>query len=458
MVRLFGGSRESTMNIQYCYIGCSQRMIKLGPLRIHRWQRLLMLISIYLLAQLGTYYNVRVFGTAWAPVYLLIITSTLPILLIRQSARGVETRAQPVSSNQAILSVVLLLAITAVGCMLMRQAFAANPLPTANSDVITQIEHLYDRFLQGLQPYTTVESYAWKPFPVYMPMHWLPIGIGRTLGIDIRWSGFIIFCMSGSYVVYRLLSKKQLGATAALLLPLVIFLFYQVPLAVRPGEMSDVTEITVAAYYLLLGLALYQRSDHIIILSLICIMLSRYTIVFWLPLLAYTLYMTSRWRKLLPYVGFGALGFLLLYVLPFWIREPDILMDGIGYHNKVAEVWYGDMVKGRTVWVLFQGSSSMQLFYLLTDIADPVRATKYIRLLQLALLTTTIASLVVVYHKNRSRVISYDYLLAAAALILAVFFCTAPFGYGYYWFAYHMLMIFVLLRLLQPIQSDSRTP
>ena len=93
----------------------------------------------------------------------------------------------------------------------LNNAFLSNPLPTKNSDVLQQLNHLFDRFIEGKQPYTRVESILWKPFPVYMPLHWLPIGIGKVLNIDVRWGGFIVFVLIYLYSLFLISKKQEIG-------------------------------------------------------------------------------------------------------------------------------------------------------------------------------------------------------------------------------------------------------
>ena len=68
------------------------------------------------------------------------------------------------------------------------QSFLETKPPDQWSDVIPQVQTLFDRFIRGEFPYKPINiaigSYVLQP--IYMPFQWLPVGIGLLFGIDLR--------------------------------------------------------------------------------------------------------------------------------------------------------------------------------------------------------------------------------------------------------------------------------
>jgi len=412
---------------------------------------LLLLLFLIALNSSITVFSVDQFGIFWAPFALFILSLIVPCWLLYISKLNVQISEDEVGMNfrkryffvGAGLALMLLLVPD------IYRAFESNSLPTKNSDVLQQMNHLFDRFVAGEQPYTNVTSILWKPFPVYMPLHWIPLGIGKLLHIDVRWGGYIIFVLIYIYAIWSISKKAKLGVGEFLLLIIVPFAYFNFTLSYCVDNIHTVFEIIILGYYLLLALGLYLQKHKIIILALICIMLSRYTVVFFLPLLMYVLYVRFGLKTLKKYVLWGGSAFVLLYVIPFLVREPSILQDGLAYHNKFAVSEYQRLLDGKLPSILNDGSSFMLIARKWWQIDDPLAGINVIRLFQLIMSAILTVFLIIFYHINRSKINVFDFLLASMGMYLIFFYCTAPFAYGYYWMGFHSYLWIVSLRILQ---------
>ena len=418
----------------------------------YRYLILGILVILIILNSSITVFSVDYFGVLWAPASLLLISLVIPIWLLVISKTTPERIVKPISGNgltkrgSIFLGLGLLLMLVLIPDF--QNAFISNPLPTKNSDVLQQMNHLFDRFIEGKQPYTNVESILWKPFPVYMPLHWLPLGIGKVLNIDVRWGGFIVFVVIYLYALLLISKKQELGFEEFILFVVAPFAYFKYTLLYCADNVHTVFEVIICGYYLLLALGFYAQKHRIIIIALICIMLSRYTIVFFLPLLMYIIYSKFGIKKLYAYIIYGGLGFLLLYVLPFLIREPSILQDGLAYHNKFAVSEYGRLVSGGKPAILNDGASFMLIAYKWWQIEDPEQGLKMIRIFQLIMSFGLTVILFFFYRKYRESIHVFDYLLASMGLYLIFFYCTAPFAYAYYWMGFHSYMWVAALRIM----------
>lgn len=411
----------------------------------------LWVVLVFILYIFNSYYAVDIFGPYWSSLYLLIIASFLPVFFL------IKGKTVPTFTDTSVPDSKILL-LGAVGLVALMpsigQAIGRLPLENVNSDVLHQLEAQFDRFMRGEQPYKPLEQFEWRPFPVYMPMHWLPIGIGRWLHIDVRWGGVLIFAIIYLVILYQLSLKPSLPKGMqyiAYLLPLLILF---APIQHRSTDITQVFEVLIAGYYLLLGFGLYKKNDTLIIIALICIMMSRYTLVFWLPLFMILLYKNYGWKKCRQYIVWGASAFMILFVLPFWLRDPSILMKGIRYHNGCFGFDYDVLVEtGELSYMMYSGTTFMHIAHTWWGIDNWSEAFSMIRLFQLFCMTLLTIGALWYYKKVRARIDMYDYLLAVACLFLAIFYLTAPFGYAYYWFSFSALVWFVLLRILDSINQ-----
>jgi hypothetical protein len=208
-------------------------------------------------------------------------------------------------------------------------------VPDRVSDVLPQLEALASRYWAGVQPYFPLTEYAWHPFPVYMPAHWLPLIPFQRLGWDVRWSGMVLMALALGLWGYSVGGRRKnpAGSLLAILLPaLPVWAFAHW----QPTELAVTLETTVAAYYLLLGVGLLTRRPWLWFMGLLGCLLSRYTLVFWMPLLIFMVWKEWGLRKTGILTLCLCSGFLVFYVLPFLWPAPHILWEGLHYHNDVA--------------------------------------------------------------------------------------------------------------------------
>ena len=203
---------------------------------------------------------------------------------------------------------------------------AAHPDITQNTDVLVQLRTLFTRFLHHENPYQPVTAFAWAPFPAYMPLHWLPIGITEALHCDMRWTGFLglggALSLYGYYVSAQHKALHWFQKTLIIVLPSAAMLtFFLSFFDYKSMELTSCTEPLIAAYYMILMVGLLFDKKGLLIFGLIACLLSRYTFVFWLPLFAF-LYYKNKTRKENIVLWTSVLGgVLLLYVLPFLTQD-----------------------------------------------------------------------------------------------------------------------------------------
>jgi len=276
------------------------------------------------------------FGKYCNPFLLAIISFALPLPYLN-GLLGSRPSPNPALRRVNWHSAIITLLGLIYCAYLLQGAFQRIPDPGKFSDVLPQINALYNRFIDGQQPYYPLPLVGYAPFPVYMPMHWLPIGMSYLMDFDIRWAGFIFFAFASLY--YAIQRRDSIGSVVSGLLPVIVLYSFT---KYAGNDMFVTLETIVAAYYLLLAAGLGKKSLFIIVAGIICCLLSRYTMIFWLPLFGILLWKYQPHRISYIIWGIVLLSVLAIYIVPFLLRDPSILREGVMYHNKAAiDDWHG---------------------------------------------------------------------------------------------------------------------
>ncbi|MBS1782356.1 MAG: hypothetical protein JSS78_04770 [Bacteroidetes bacterium] len=331
----------------------------------------------------------------------------------------------PPSKLFSILWFIIGMAVIVVCFPLFHQLFHQFNHPVDISDVLPQIEFQFDAFRHGELPYHKINLPHSKPFPVYMPFHWLPLSFTQGLGIDARWSGLLLLSIAGG--IYASLVIKQEGNIFAnwvlLLMPTAVlfsFLFWD------RQSIAVSLETTIAAYYWILAMGLFKRSFTLTSLGVILCLLSRYTLIFWLPLYFLLLFWKEGRKKPTELVFLILISFFVFYIAPFLLREPSIFLTGLAYHNGAAEYeWeYGAWSFETGIYfaphinALVAGSFTHKVF-----IARIIQATT----LQLIFLGGSWF-----FRMQKNKINHYDFALGMLYLTIVCFYMIGPLTYRYY--------------------------
>ncbi len=313
----------------------------------------------------------------------------------------------------------------------VRKLFARYPNASTLSDVMPQLDTQYDRFSHGIFPYSPVTSVPWQPYPVYMPLHWLPVGISRVLNIDTRWSGFIILAIAAGLYGYVILQRKAPTGLKiiALLLPSIVLWAYIVWGGI---DIPAVLETLISAYYLVLAIGLMSKNLVITTIGIILCLLSRYTLVFWLPI-----FLILLWQNLSPRKNFvvwlsiiAAITFV--YLLPFLSKDHTVFLHGLVYHNGCAYNCWNDFMNNK-----YNSSYYSGLFFAprLYDIFPGTIEHKVFlaRAVQGGVMLFLLGVYLAIYRKVKEEINFYHYCLAALYVSVFIFMLFSPLIFKYYY-------------------------
>lgn len=407
---------------------------------------LLLWAQAYLSLQGGPVFGIFIGPFILLPVFLLILIP-FPFGNADVSTLSVSSR----NHYKLLLWVIAGVAYSIV-CLFYANGFREYSDFAKSSDVIPQLETLYDRLARGEQPYYPLETIDYHPYPVYMPAHWLPIGISKLLHIDVRWSGVMVMGLCyGVYVQQAIKSKVDLfhKVIVVLLVPTVLMAFYEW----ARMEICVTIETTVAAYYLLLATGLWKRSIALTMLGIILCLLSRYTMVFWLPVFAVLLLVEKPFSASVK-LWLSVVGALVVfYILPFLLRQPDILVDGLTYHNKAAIAEWAGYGDPPVSWTFTSGNYFAPHFKALFSgsLEDRVFKTRVVQAVTMILLCIACCA---IYLRKRRKVNLYDFGLATVFCFVVVFYMVGVLTYKYYFLSPMMLSAVLAGKKLAPYSKE----
>ena len=310
--------------------------------------------------------------------------------------------------------------------------FRDYPINPAFSDVIPQIEVLAKRWLDGELPYRTIE-WEYKLFCPYMPFHWMPYSLGIVWEIDLRWIPLICFALF--YVIYLVwLAFHKNPLIRGILLGTLPGLFLVAILLYYPAVVAFTAELLLAGYYLIVGLCIISRSPYLRAVGLILGLLSRYSVLFWVPLYVLLLFLYEDKRKALITSGVALLGILLIYVIPFLLKDWTIFQQGLAYHSRVLEgMWHpANWQDDYRPYVMIQGFGFAAYFYELPF--DPKTRLQIMQVSQILLSVLLLTAWGFLCRKFKHTVPLPLYLLFGLKVYLALLYSMMPNPFGYYFF------------------------
>ncbi len=271
------------------------------------------------------------------PFALLAISLYLPYLaaqMLRQVPQGTQRSVQV----RPILLGLLGAAIVLLCLPFLQGIWHLYADPSISSDVLPQLKGQADLFFSGETPYQRIRTLAHAPYPVYLPLQWLPFQLANVFHTDIRLPG-IIFLAIGVGVAAYSLGKWHPAATwrTALLSVLLLALPVWAYMRFAIHDLGISAEGIVALYYLLVATGLAVRNKWLIALGIIGAVLSRYSLLFWLPLLAVLLWFYGERRYSWALWGSVALAVLGVFVVPFLLKDPSILTNMAAHYGSCVE-------------------------------------------------------------------------------------------------------------------------
>ena len=325
-----------------------------------------------------------------------------------------------------------------------------SPIDVRSSDVIPIVQTYVDRFRSGEVVYRYLTNLPYPLFPNHLPLQWLPYVLLPPLGVDFRWLAWALLLGVGMGA-YQLVALRQPGGWLRFglqaLLPALVL--WQVSNS-DPALYSQVLEPTIIAYYFLLAASILAGPAWARGGALVLCLLSRYSVIFWVPLFLWMLWREAGRRHALLVAAIILAGVLGIYILPFFIRDPTIFTHALAeYRVATLGEWSRSDGPAGLPAHLGNGLSAAPWLYSLPPLPLEAKISWVQRLHALA--SAGAAAALAEFYWRYGRHYDYRYLaLVSLKLYLVVFYFFIQIPYAYLISLSVLLSVFVVLVGLAP--------
>ncbi len=408
-----------------------------------------MLIALEVL--FTTFLRSTVFSPAGNGVFLFIIS-----LLVGLYPSLVQTDAPVkkavVNSNTAKWLKYMWWAAIAIGFVFWARNLNMHPVSIKDSDVIPQIEKLVQRHQQGMFPYSIITEWGYDFFPTYLPLTWAPFHIAEFMMVDYR---YLVF--AGWMLLLLIFSQKLLQYFADSLVHLYVFALLQFIfwgyLLYADLSLMRTVELLIGTYYGFFLFSIEKGKWWMMGFTLLLCLLSRYSLVLWLPFFFLLLWKDKGLTVVMKSVAVIIAGMLLLYVLPFLSKDMDIFLRGVKTYT-IAGLgeWKGQswQALGEKPFQLFRGTGLAALFYESSSAPVEQKLEQFKQIHLWASVVTVLLLAVGYWLKFRKQKVPLQLPAAASLKIyLAVFYGFVLIPYVYLYIVPLISSVFVLYYLKQ---------
>lgn len=219
--------------------------------------------------------------------------------------------------------------------------FSVHPIDHNYSDVFAQVLFPSEWLLNGEYPYQDVQLPTYTMHNTYLPMQWLPFTIPVYGGFDPRWIPVTFWTTALSvFIVVNRMSFSRRTILLYVLTLTVIVAGVSGYVMKNPKEYSATLELLPAAYYIMLIFFMWRGSWWGIGLFMGFCLLSRFSIVLFLPFLVFYIWMKNGKTFFLKSAAMTTGVILILFICPFMSQDINLPRKIVAnYDNGAAGEW-----------------------------------------------------------------------------------------------------------------------
>jgi hypothetical protein len=282
------------------------------------------------------FFRTREYPRVWNELGLFTTSLAIGfVLLLKYWNKDVVYIRTPKQSSKTlrIASLVTLTAGAIVFIIVSAAYLHDTPINPNTSDIIPLMQVAVQRFLNGEQVYKAVTQWGGSSPVTYLPMQWLPYTVAEMARFDYRWVAIAIFLSAAFSALLR--SSKVSGMQGIVVALMLLFTGWMI-LQHERGIVATTVELMIAAYYMFFVLSLGARNPWMRGIAMGLCLLSRYSLVLWLPLWAFVELVSGN-RKAFVRTSAVALAMVVfLYILPFLSKDWTAFGAGCQYYTKAA--------------------------------------------------------------------------------------------------------------------------
>jgi hypothetical protein len=242
-------------------------------------------------------------------------------------------------NRQLLLKILLVILLLPISYQLARRILDGTPLQIEYADMLPIIKTMCRRFLSGQwnQIYQPIPEIWNGVQPIYLPALWLPFSFSLILDFDLRW---ITVCGIWLSVLLCLLPSWKRGWRPFLLVLSLLILLTWLHVDTGNNVIRLTEEGVVFFYYALLTVAIVLYNQWLVGTAVALCMLSRYSLVGWIPFAILFLLFTKQYAFLLKTTAATAGAMLLILILPFG-TQPLLFHLHLqrDYISQATKVW-----------------------------------------------------------------------------------------------------------------------
>lgn len=385
----------------------------------------LLLIAFLLELSFFTFFQGK-FGWFLSPIIYLLVNAFIAFYPIYLLVKYQELAEIPVSTIKIpIIKVGIVLLVLSVGLIFYMKHYILSiyPIELKYSDIIPAMKVYVSRFLNHQYVYALITEFGYEMYPTYLPCTWGAFILPDILHFDYRLMALLILLFSLVFYTRKVLltGGSSTDQWLKMILPYfsILLLFIYLPF-----DMGATVEIFVLGYYIFLAYSITGKSNLLKGLAIVLCLLSRYSLILWLPLLFLMLFYRNKKDAIIA-GSVVFIGVLLLYIIPYLSADWQLFTKGVGkYVGAASAEWSGQWWQkpGDMPIQLSRGFGFAIYFYKWLS-GDLIYKITMLKNAQLITSLLTVGALTIAYFWKFKNYVTVElYALLSLKFTLAVFY------------------------------------
>ncbi len=307
-----------------------------------------------------------------------------------------------------------------------------NPIDIKTSDIIPYINDLYlKRLFNGEFIYNLAPGLGYGNWtPNYLPFHWLPFAISYYFQFDHRWIVFGTYLIAVYiYLFHFIKAQTQQDFLIKACLPFIflIHVFFK-----QSGNFAHTVELLIASYYFILAMFIIKNNVLGKSIGLVITVLSRYIVVFYIPIALLIEYYLNN-KKILIQIVLVIVMISAFYLIPFLLKDTSIFFKGAASYDLAAlGEWNGQSWQQAhdRPHQLFQGLgfASWAYSFLNGSLENRIYIFKTIMLL-ITCISILIIGIYFIKNKHKHSLANWHLASLKVILTIVISFSLVPYSY-----------------------------
>jgi len=390
-------------------------------------------------------------------LYFLASLSIGVLIFVRYYKKDIAPM-QPTNGNAKFNIIVIMLALAGI-ILAGTEAWKViheYPIDAHYSDIIPSIQIMVQRLLHGSEPvYAPIYDFGYQFSPTYLPMQWLPFTIAEVLHIDYRWIPFATWAITYFIIVLRTFRSDNL--LLKLLVPILFYLTYHYIHVQENNFIRCTVESMVIGYYILLIISLNETSWLLWGTIITACLLSRFSLLLWLPLWAFAIFVSGNRKDLFKSIGLVFVLTMLIYVIPFLSKDWNSFKAGYEHYNRATIGEWQSLNPMGEPNQLYAGTGFAHIFYRHFHQGDVPAQVTFVKKVHFIVSLGISMLMGAWYWYNRKKIDLRIFLTASFKIYLSFFLAFIQIPYVYLMTVGNFVSIAIFAELMRYTVSPKQT-